>query len=170
MDQIASGRKPPVPAVAVRTEQVLESYYGQLVEWGTLLTRGDVEKAIDLVHDFWLHLTLTRPDLTGIANLEGYLYTCLRHIYLSGLASSSREALQFVSTAEFDSIGQVLAPNRTGDLLQKQNGYAVWRKAYTKSASYFVLRFFHGYETSGNRRPCLFACRRYLQEARDSTR
>ncbi len=152
MDQNTPRRKAPPPTPVVRTEQVLESYYGQLIEWGTLLTRGDAGKALDVVHDFWLYLTLTKPDLSGIENLEGYLYTCLRHIYLSGLASSSREALQFVSIAEFDSIGQVLAPNRSGDLLQKQNDlrkvccYTVWRKASTKSASYFVLHFFHGYQ------------------------
>ena len=130
---------------------MLERYYGQLLEWGALLTRGDAGKAQDIVHDFCLHFALTQPDLSGIANLKGYLYTCLRHIYLSGLARSSREALQFVSIAEFDSFQFVLTQSRPGDALQRQNDlrrvccYSVWRKAQTKSASYFVLRFFHGY-------------------------
>jgi hypothetical protein len=70
MDQIRQQLR--APAAAVRTEQVLERYYGQLVEWGTLLTRGDEGKAQDLVHDFCLHFTVTRPDLSGVANLDGY--------------------------------------------------------------------------------------------------
>jgi DNA-directed RNA polymerase specialized sigma24 family protein len=150
MEQNAS-RRTPVPVAGVRTEQVLESYYAQLVGWGTLLTRGDVGQAQDVVHDFYLHLTLTKPDLSGVTNLDGYLYKSLRHIYLSGLARSSREALQFTSIAEFDSVQFALSPDRLGDPLQRQNDlrkvccYSVWRKSHTKSASYFVLRFFHGY-------------------------
>jgi DNA-directed RNA polymerase specialized sigma24 family protein len=110
-----------------------------------------VGQAQDVVHDFYLHLTLTKPDLSRVANLDGYLYKSLRHILLSRLARSSREALQFTSIAEFDSVQFAFAPNRMGDPLQRQNDlrkvccYSVWRKAHTKSASYFVLRFFHGY-------------------------
>jgi DNA-directed RNA polymerase specialized sigma24 family protein len=139
------------PVSAVRTEQVLERYYGQLVQWGTLLTRGDEAKAQDLVHDFCLHFTITKPDLSGITNLDGYLYKSLRNIYLSSLAQSSREALQLVNIAEFDSIQLAFLPRHAGDSLQRQNdlrkicSYAIWRKAQTKSASYFVLRYFHGY-------------------------
>jgi DNA-directed RNA polymerase specialized sigma24 family protein len=149
MDQIRQQLR--APAATVRTEQVLERYYSQLVDWGTLLTRGDEGKAQDLVHDFCLHFTVTRPDLSGIANLDGYLYKSLRHIYLSGLARSSREALQFVNAAEFDSIQLALTPRQSSDPLQRQNDlrriccYSVWRKAQTKGASYFVLRYFHGY-------------------------
>jgi DNA-directed RNA polymerase specialized sigma24 family protein len=149
MDQIRQQLR--APAAALRTEQVLERYYGQLVEWGTLLTRGDEGRAQDLVHDFCLHFTVTRPDLSGVANLDGYLYKSLRHIYLSGLAQSSREAVQFVNAAEFDSIQLALTPRPSSDPLQRQNDlrriccYSVWRKAQTKGASYFVLRYFHGY-------------------------
>jgi DNA-directed RNA polymerase specialized sigma24 family protein len=140
-----------VPGIAVPAEKVLETYYGQLLKWGAILTRGDVAMAQDIVHDFCLHFTLTKPDLTGIASLDNYLYACLRHVYLSTLSRSSRDALSLVSTAEFDSIKTALTPNRSGDLLQKQNDlrriccYSVWRKEYTKNASYFILRFFHGY-------------------------
>src|SRR5258708_33616414 len=110
-----------VPGIAVPAEKVLETYYGQLLKWGAILTRGDVGMAQDIVHDFCLHFTLTKPDLTGIASLDNYLYACLRHVYLSTLSRSSRDALSLVSTAEFDSIKTALTPNRSGDLLQKQN-------------------------------------------------
>jgi DNA-directed RNA polymerase specialized sigma24 family protein len=143
--------KPPATGGDVQPTKVLETYYGQLLKWGAILTRSDLGMAQDIVHDLCLHFTLTRPDLSGITNLDNYLYTCLRHVYLSTINRSSREALSLVSTAEFDSVKLALIPSRSGDLLQKQNDlrriccYSVWRKEYTKSASYFILRFFHGY-------------------------
>jgi DNA-directed RNA polymerase specialized sigma24 family protein len=133
------------------TEQLLASNYSQLLKWGLVLTRGDVGKAEETVQEFCLYWALTKPDLSEVTNLDGYLYTCLRHIYLSGLARSSREAMHFVSVADFDCFESALADNRSSDSLQKQNdlrricGYAVWRKESSKSASYFILHFFHSY-------------------------
>jgi len=148
MEQRKPKRHETAPA---QTEQLLARYYRQLQRWGAILTRGDEGKAEDIVQEFCLYFTLTKPDLTDVANLDGYLYTCLRHIYLSGLARSSREALHFVSVAEFDSFEFAVATNRSIDPLQRQNdlrricGYAVWRKESFKGASYFLLHFFHGY-------------------------
>lgn len=139
------------PAPAGQTEQLLASRYSQLLKWASVLTHGDEGKAQDTVQEFCLYFTLTKPDLSGVANLDGYLYTCLRHIYLSGLARSSREAQRFISVAEFDSFEFAIASNQSSDPLQRQNdlrricSYAVWRKESSKSASYFILHFFHGY-------------------------
>jgi DNA-directed RNA polymerase specialized sigma24 family protein len=139
------------PAKAAQTEQLLTSSYGQLSKWAMVLTRGDVTRAQDIVQEFCLYLTLTKPNLSEVANLDGYLYTSLRHIYLSGLARSSREAERFVNIAEFDSFEFAMERNRPGDPLQRQNdlrricNYAVWRKESSKSASYFIFHFFHGY-------------------------
>jgi DNA-directed RNA polymerase specialized sigma24 family protein len=134
-----------------QAEQLLASYYSQCLEWGMVLTRGDQGKAEDIVQEFCLYITLTKPDLSHVANMDGYLYTCLRHIYLSGLARASREALHFVSVAEFDSFEFAVAANQSGDPLQRQNDlrricvYTAWRKESSKGASYFILHFFHGY-------------------------
>jgi DNA-directed RNA polymerase specialized sigma24 family protein len=150
-----------VSAVPTTVDQLLASRYGQLLQWGAVLTRGDAGKAEEIVQELCLYFTLTQPDLTTVANLDGYLYTSLRHIYLSGLARSSREALHFVSVAEFDSFEFALTGNSAGDSLQRQNdlrricGYAVWRKESSKSASYFILHFFHGY---GRREIAELAC------------
>ncbi len=139
------------PSHATQPEHLLASYYRQLLKWGAILTRGDVARAEDIVQEFCLYFTLTKPDLRDVANLDGYLYTCLRHIYLSGLARSSREAQHFISVAEFDSFEFALAASHPGDLLQRQNdlrsicSYAVWRKESSKTASYFILHFFHDY-------------------------
>ena len=139
------------PAETFQSDQFLASRYGRLMQWATALTRGDTGKAEEIVQEFCLYITLAKPDLSGVANLDGYLYTCLRHIYLSSLARASREALHFVSIEDFDSFAFAVSASVQGDPLQRQNdlrricAYAVWRKESSKSASYFILHFFHGY-------------------------
>ena len=116
-----------------------------------VLTRGNPGKAEEIVQEFCVYIAVTKPDFGGVANLDGYLYTCLRNIYLSTLARASREALHLVSVEDYDSFAFAISANPTGDSLQRQNdlrricSYAVWRKESAKSASYFILHFFHGY-------------------------
>jgi DNA-directed RNA polymerase specialized sigma24 family protein len=139
------------PAEAVHTEQLLTGHYSRLLQWATVLTRGDTGKAEEIVQEFCLYIALTRPDLSHVVNLDGYLYTSLRHIYLSSLSRASREAMQLVSIEEFDSFAFAVSANSNGDPLQRQNdlrricAFVVWRKETSKSASYFILHFFHGY-------------------------
>ncbi len=68
------------PPTATDAENLLEGYYSQFLKWGALLTRGDMGMAQDIVHDLCLLFTLVKPDLSQVANLDGYLYTCLRHV------------------------------------------------------------------------------------------
>lgn len=144
-------RKSWSPRTNSAPEQVLELYYDKLQKWGAILTRGDKGMAQEIVHDLCLYFTVVKPDLSRVENLDGYLYTSLRHIYLSALTRSSREAVQLVNITDFDSIQFALNPRTTDDLLERQNAlrricnYAVWRKKSSKSASYFILHFFHGY-------------------------
>ncbi len=132
-------------------ESLLEDRYGSLRKWATQLTHGDAGAAQDIVHDLCLHFVVSRPDMSAVINVDGYLYTCLRHIYLSSIARAAREATQFVSVADFDSIHTVLNTLSGDNLADSQNdlrricSYVVWRKATSKSASYFILHFFHGY-------------------------
>jgi DNA-directed RNA polymerase specialized sigma24 family protein len=135
----------------LQVDKLLASRYSRLVQWATVLTRGDKSKADDVVQEFCLYISLVKPDLSDVANLDGYFYICLRHIYLSSLTRASREALQLVSIEDFDSFAFAVSANFAGDPLQRQNdlrricSYAVWRKESAKSASYFILHFFHGY-------------------------
>ena len=78
-----------IPTRGLDSERMLEEYYGKLQNWGAVLTRGDHAMAQEIVHDLCLHFTVAKPDLSEVINLDGYLYTCLRHIYLSALARSS---------------------------------------------------------------------------------
>ncbi len=148
-----NNRKPRLHPVEDPTDasELLANRYGQLLRWALVLTRGNAGKAEEIVQEFCVYVAVSRPNLGGIANLDGYLYTCLRHIYLSTLARASREALHLVSVEDYDSFAFAVSANPDGDSLQRQNdlrricSYAVWRKEASKSASYFILHFFHGY-------------------------
>ncbi|MGD0890651.1 MAG: hypothetical protein ABR923_03885, partial [Terracidiphilus sp.] len=83
--------KSRIPPQTLDPGRVLEEYYGKLQKWGVILSRGDQAMAQEIVHDLCLHFIVARPDLSQIANVDGYIYTCLRHIYLSAMARSSRE-------------------------------------------------------------------------------
>jgi DNA-directed RNA polymerase specialized sigma24 family protein len=132
-------------------EEILAGRYDKLMNWGELLASGDSGVAREIVHDLCLYLMLTRPNFGEIANLDGYLYTSLRHMYLSRVARLSREALRFVSVSDFDSFAFAVASmegSRSVDLqndLRQICSYAVWRKPSLKGFSYFILHFFHGY-------------------------
>ncbi|WP_047497020.1 RNA polymerase sigma factor [Terriglobus sp. TAA 43] len=134
-----------------KPDEFLERHYDRLLRWGVLLTRGDAGLAREVVHDLCVYLMLTNVDFDTVANLEGYLYTSLRHVYLSRLDQASRETLRFVSVADFDSVQFALLGNDRNGSLAIQNelraicSYAVWRKDASKSFSYFILHFFLGY-------------------------
>ena len=138
-------------AEPAQVDQLLAARYPQLLQWAKALARGDKGKAEEIVQEFCLYVTLAKPDLSDVANLDGYLYTSLRHIYLSSLARASREALHLVSVEDYDSFALAISASPSGDPLQRQNDlrrictYTVWRKDSSKSASYFILHFFHGY-------------------------
>ena len=138
-------------ALTPRPEKVLERYYPQLCEWADVLTRGDRTRSEDIVHDLYLYVMLAKPDLSRVENLDNYLYQSLRHMYLSALARASREAMQAVTVADFDSVQVALWVKPLRDTVQQQNElrriccYALWRKPQMRGASYFILRFFHGY-------------------------
>jgi DNA-directed RNA polymerase specialized sigma24 family protein len=148
-----NNRKPRVHPFESPTDagELLAQRYGQLLRWAIVLTRGNTGKAEEIVQEFCVYVAVAKPVLSGVANLDGYLYTCLRNIYLSTLARASREALHLVSVEDYDSFAFAISANPAGDSLQRQNdlrricSYAVWRKEASKSASYFILHFFHGY-------------------------
>jgi DNA-directed RNA polymerase specialized sigma24 family protein len=132
-------------------EEILAKRYEKLSQWGKLLACGDTGVAQDIVHDLCLYLMLTRPNFGEVANLDGYLYTSLRHVYLSRMERLARETLRFVSVSDFDSFGFAMASiDRSGSVdiqndLREICSYAVWRKDSLKGFSYFILHFFHGY-------------------------
>src|SRR5579871_151669 len=133
---------------------LLEGFYPKLTEWAAGIARGQVALAQEIVQDLYVHFSLAKPDLGQVVNVEAYLYTCLRNIYLSTMAKLTRESEQLVSVADFDSMQFALEAHCSEGLWQLQNdlrricAYAVWRKESSKSASYLILLFFHGYTRS----------------------
>jgi DNA-directed RNA polymerase specialized sigma24 family protein len=55
-------------------EDIFLRRYELLYGWALRLTRGDHQKAEDLVQDAFVQFTTARPDLDRLENPEGYLY------------------------------------------------------------------------------------------------
>lgn len=149
MDQRKSNWDPGVRSSSAKG--LTESRYLQMLQWAVSLTRGDESLAVEIVQDLCLQLTLSSPDFDQIANLDGYLYTCLRHLYVSRLTRASREAVRFVSIEDCDSIQFALDNGHLPDSVEIQNqlrricSYSLWRREASKSFACFILHFFHGY-------------------------
>jgi DNA-directed RNA polymerase specialized sigma24 family protein len=131
-------------------ERILSRYFPQLAEWSRILARGDHAAAEEAVQDLCLHLTVARPDLSRVQNLDNYLYMCLRNMYVSNLARVSRERLRVIQIEDYDAVGVVAAGGGL-DTVDVQNDlirisdYVLSRKYVSKSASHFILHFFLGY-------------------------
>lgn len=154
---------------ADRVGQVFVEKYDTLLQWALRLTHGDQEEAKDLLHEAFVQFTLRQLDLTGVENVDGYLYTALKHFHLSTLKRAKRDPLNHISLVEFDSVDLALRSSFGLDQLDVQNdlrricAFLCWRKASAKSASYLILRFFHGYYPEEIMRVAL-ASRRVVDE------
>jgi DNA-directed RNA polymerase specialized sigma24 family protein len=136
---------------ASRVGEVFVEKYDQLLHWALRLTHRDREQAEDLLHEAFVHFTLRQLDFTGVENIDGYLYTVLKHFHLSTLRRAKHDPLNQISLVEFDSVALALRSTFDFDQVEVQNdlrricAFLCWRKASAKSASYLILRFFHGY-------------------------
>jgi len=151
MKSVLKPARSPFPPESI--ERMLSRYYPQLVEWSLILARGDHAAAEESVQDLCLYLTLSQPDLSGVHNLDNYLFTCLRNMYVSNLARVSRERLRVIQVEDYDAVGIVAASGGL-DTVDVQNellricDYVLSRKYVSKSASHFILHFFLGYRRS----------------------
>src|SRR5215471_10360642 len=125
--------------------------YERLRSWALQLTERDHERAEDLLHDAFIQFTLSRPDLNAIADLDGYLFVCLRNLHLSQMRRATRCASRELSIVEYDSaeVGLWAVDPRdqikTQDELRTVCHYACRRRKTSKAGSVLILRFFHGY-------------------------
>lgn len=137
--------------VARTHEALFEENYDLLHRWALKLTESDQSLAEDLLHDTFIHLTLTRPELTSIDNLEGYLYVVMRNLHLSQLRKATRTPLRAMSAVEFDSVDVGMWASDPRDRLRLRDElaavcqFACIRKETSKGGSVLILRFFHGY-------------------------
>ncbi len=127
--------------------------YSLLLSWCLRLTKHR-EKAEDLLHDAFLHFTQTRPDLTYIKNLEAFLRTLVRNLYISRDWRVSIREGQKVYLEDFPSSETTFQspsgrePALDQDEIACISSYALARKGSSKAASALILRFFHGYYPS----------------------
>lgn len=132
-------------------EEVFLQRYDWLVGWALRVTGEDREKAEDLVQEAFIQFTLARPDLGGIQNLEGYLYTIVRNLHLSDVRRAARSPVTPVGAVDYDcaEIGlRAIDPRnqlKVRDELHTICRYACLRKETSKAGSVLILRFFHGY-------------------------
>ncbi|HWR34585.1 MAG TPA: sigma-70 family RNA polymerase sigma factor [Clostridia bacterium] len=124
--------------------------YSRLRSWALRLTENE-HQAEDVLHDAFIQFTLTRPDLSKIANIDGYLRIILRNVYVSMVRRAACRTTVNASILEYDSaeLGLcVLDP--VARIEAKQElwlvcGYACERKQDSTAGSVLILRFFHGY-------------------------
>lgn len=64
--------------------------YQALAAWALRLCGNDRQHAEDLVQDAFVAFTLSRPDLAGIENLDGYLRGMLRKLQVSRIRRAAQ--------------------------------------------------------------------------------
>ena len=132
-------------------ERVFVEQYDWMIQSATNLTRGQRERAEDLVHDAFVQFQVKQQNLAEIENLRGYLYAVLRNLYVSQIRRISRYPIQQLSILDHDSAVAGLRDRDFRDQLQamsqlvKACEFACYRKETAGTASIFILRYFHGY-------------------------
>lgn len=132
-------------------EELFLTKYVRLCGWALNLTQNDRERAEDLVHDLYVQLVHTRPNLDAITNLDGYLYRSLYNLNISQLRRRANNQVQSLSVVDFDSAESSLRAADPRELIRYQDDlrqvchYASIRKESSKAGSALILRFLHGY-------------------------
>src|SRR5260370_4914588 len=140
--------------IAASHEELFAERYEQLLSWALQLSDQNRELADDVLHDAFIHLSFTHPDLQTIRNLDDYFYGMLRNLHLSQVRRTTRSRLQQLSTVEYDSAeARLRAIDARGqiavqDELRRICHYACVRKENTRAAGVLILRFYHGYYPS----------------------
>ena len=132
-------------------EEVFLERYSAMLTWARNLSKSDPEAAEDIVQDAFIQFTLTAPDLSGIQNLDGYLYGLLRNLCVSRFRRETKNRLEQLSIYEYDSAIDGLETvdfrdqENARDELQRIISFLAVRKDSARTASVFILRFLHGY-------------------------
>ena len=137
--------------IAKSHADLLIDRYQRLRAWALQLTEHDPERAQELLQDFFVHFTVSHPELDSIQDLDSYLFVVMRNLHLSHVRSASRTSQRVLSIVEFDSAEVGLWAADTRDRIRMQDElravcrYACLRKESSKAGSVLILRFFHGY-------------------------
>ncbi|HYM00864.1 MAG TPA: hypothetical protein VEZ90_18045, partial [Blastocatellia bacterium] len=135
-------------------EEIIIQRYDWLFNWSMKLTGYNRPESEDLVHDAFVEFTLSAPDIGSIENIDGYLYGLLRNLSLSRARRRSRIDWQSDSVLDYDSAELWLRSAHPDSLIHARQllsrvcDFACLRKEASKSGSFLILRFFHGYYPS----------------------
>ncbi len=132
-------------------EELFLERYDRLMKWALHLADKDRQAAEDLLQEAFIQFTFSQPEISGINNVESYIYGILRHLHLSQIRKAANRQWQQFSPLECDSaeIGlrrsSILNDLEVLDELRGICEFVCFRKESSKAASVLILRFFHGY-------------------------
>jgi RNA polymerase sigma factor (sigma-70 family) len=132
-------------------EAIFLACYDQICGWARQLTKSNEAEAEDLVQDAFIDFIHSRPDLSAVRNLDGFLYTIVRNIHRSQLQKHLRRRDLLLTAVDYDSaeLGlRAAAPARLLEIreqLHRVCQFACDRKRKSKAGSLLILRFFHAY-------------------------
>src|SRR5260370_8688762 len=95
--------RPRATSPSTNHEALFIERYQRLLGLALQLTEGDRGRAEDIVHDAFIQFSFSRPDISSIENLEGYLYGMLRKLHLSQMRRASPSRIQPHFVAEYNS-------------------------------------------------------------------
>jgi RNA polymerase sigma factor (sigma-70 family) len=136
----------------IREKQFLEHYHW-LLNCALQFTRGQRERAEDLVHDVFVQFQIKQVEVAAIEDIRSYLYGILRNLFLLQVRRTARHPMQQFSLLDHDSAEMGLRAEgsfdqlQSADLLIRGCTFACHRKETSLPASILILRFFHGYYT-----------------------
>lgn len=172
----------PLPFSKPRShEELFLEHYSSLVARALQITRKRRDEANDLVHDLYVLLIRTRPDidLSDDDRVRGYLYTMLRNLSVSKARRAGIDALSSLLIVDYESVEYgLVCVDRSRLILVRSDlarvcEYACIRRDTSRSASVLILRFFFGYYPSEIARilqVTRVAVEKHLQAAREEAR
>jgi RNA polymerase sigma factor (sigma-70 family) len=134
-------------------EKIFLEHYRALMDSAMQFTRGQRERAEDLVHDAFVQFQVKAVDIESIDNIRSYLSGILRNLHLLQLRRAARYPMQQLSLLDHDSADMGLRAQspidqlQSADLLVRACYFVCQRKETSVPASVLILRFFHGYYT-----------------------
>lgn len=169
----------PLPKYNLNREELFIQRYSKLLEQAMRLTKHNAAEAEDLLHDTFIHFTLSQTPVENISNLDGYLYTMLRNLHLAHERQRTRTSQEYLSLIDYDSVEAGLSSIDPCDTIKIQDElrsicrYVCLRKETSKAGSVLLLRFIFGYlpnEISQILRSPRSAVDNFLQTARREVR
>jgi DNA-directed RNA polymerase specialized sigma24 family protein len=132
-------------------EDIVAQGYAALRRAALHLARGDDGEAGDLLHDTFVRFLLLRPRIDAIGNLDGYLYTMLRNVYLSRQRQYGRRKALVADAVDVDLLAAMVDEPEPSERLRMRDdlvrlvAHACERTRVSRGASAWVLRCVHGY-------------------------